>query len=334
MNGMRICVFGAGAIGGVLAHGLARVGDVELSLIARGEHLEAIRRNGLTVAADEQASTVSITHCTNDPAELGEQDVVFVCLKSHQAWQAAEAIQTLLGPETAVVTCQNGIPWWYFYSIGGGHEGHRLDAADRGDRQWNSIGPERAIGCVVYAAAEVTEPGVIAHRSGNRFCLGEPDGSTSERVTGIARRLEIAGFRSPVLTDIRSEVWMKLWGNLCFNPLSILTRATLDVIATDPGTRCVASAMMEEGRRIGEALGAKFGIDIEKRIDGAARVGAHRTSMLQDLEAGRPMEIDALVTAVQEMGRITGVATPNIDAILALVQQLGRVHGLYPTYAE
>jgi 2-dehydropantoate 2-reductase len=231
-----------------------------------------------------------------------------------------------------VVTCQNGVPWWYFHGLGGEHEGKRLDAVDRGNRQWEIVGPERAIGCSVYPAAEIAAPGRIRHVYGDKFALGEPDGSTSERIRAISKLLEAGGFRAPILEDIRSELWLKLWGNLCFNPISALTRATLDVVASHPTTRGTAKAMMLEAQAIAEALGASFRVDVERRIDGAARVGKHRTSMLQDLEAGKAMEIDALVTAVQEMGRITGHPTPTIDVVLGLVQQLGMSQGLYPTY--
>lgn len=331
---MRVCIFGAGAIGGYLAHGLAQVDGVELSVMARGPHLKAILENGISLIKEGETTTFPVAKGSPDPAELGEQDVVFNCLKSHQAWQSAEMMQPLLGENTAVVTCQNGVPWWYFHKIGGDFEGKRMDAVDRGDRQWNAIGPERAIGCSVYPASEISAPGVITHTYGDKFALGEPDGSSSERVTKISEMLEAGGFKAPVLDDIRSEIWLKLWGNLCFNPISALTRATLDVVATDPGSRAVAQAMMEEGQQVGERLGSSFRVDIERRINGAARVGAHRTSMLQDLEAGKAMEIDALVTAVKEMGEIVGVPTPNLNAVLALVQQLGRVHDLYPTYPE
>jgi len=330
---MKICVFGAGAIGGYLAAGLAGVEGAEVSVIARGAHLEAIREKGLTLIKDGESTTVRV-NATMDPEELGPQDVVFNALKAHQAWQSATYVVPLLGPETAVVCCQNGVPWWYFHGLEGEHAGRRLDAVDRGDRQWELIGPERAIGCSVYPAAEIAEPGVIKHTYGDKFALGEPDGSTSPRIQRIAELLEAGGFRAPVLEDIRSELWLKLWGNLCFNPISALTRATLDVVATAPESRATAKAMMLEAQAIAESLGASFRVDVERRINGAAKVGAHRTSMLQDLEAGKAMEIDALVTAVQEMGRITGHATPTIDVVLGLVQQLGRSQGLYPTYPE
>ena len=328
---MKICIFGAGAIGGYLAVGLARVPGVEVSVIARGAHLAAISENGLTLIKDELRTTVQV-QASSEPAAIGPVDVVFNGLKAHQAWESAEAMRPLLGPDTAVVCCQNGAPWWYFHKLPGKHEGRRLDAVDRGDRQWAAIGPDRVIGCSVYPAAEVSEPGVIRHVYGDKFALGEPDGATSPRIQRIAQVMERAGFKAPIMDDIRSELWLKLWGNLCFNPISALTRGTLDVVASDPTSRATAKAMMLEAQVIAESLGASFRVDIERRINGAAKVGKHRTSMLQDLEAGKAMEIDALVTAVQEMGRITGHPTPTLDVVLGLVQQLAMNQGLYPTY--
>ncbi|MEO0993603.1 MAG: 2-dehydropantoate 2-reductase [Pseudomonadota bacterium] len=330
---MKVCIFGAGAIGGYLAVGLAKVPGVEVSVIARGAHLEAIQTKGLTLIKDGEETTVQVK-AAKDPAEIGPVDVVFNCLKAHQAWQSAETLVPLLGPDTAVVCCQNGVPWWYFHGIEGEHAGKRMDAVDRADRQWTLIGPERAIGCSVYPAAEIAEPGVIKHVYGDKFALGEPDGSTSERITKISELMEQGGFRAPVLDDIRSELWLKLWGNLCFNPISALTRGTLDVVAAHPTSRATAKSMMLEAQGIAESLGASFRVDVERRINGAAKVGKHRTSMLQDFEAGKAMEIDALVTAVQEMGRITGHPTPTIDVVLGLVQQLAMNQGLYPTYPE
>jgi 2-dehydropantoate 2-reductase len=330
---MKICIFGAGAIGGYLAVGLAKVPEVEVSIIARGAHLEAIHRNGLSLIKEEETTSVQI-QATKDPAEIGPVDVVFNCLKAHQAWESAETMAPLLGPETAVVSCQNGVPWWYFYKLPGPFEGRRLDSVDRGDRQWQAIGPERAIGCSVYPATEIAEPGVIRHVYGDKFALGEPDGTTTARIQRISEVMEQGGFRAPILDDIRSELWLKLWGNLCFNPISALTRGTLDVVASHPTSQATAKAMMLEAQVIAESLGAHFRVDVERRIDGAARVGKHRTSMLQDLEAGKVMEIDALVTVVQEMGRITGHPTPVLDIVLGLVQQLAMNLGLYPTYPE
>lgn len=325
---MKICIFGAGAIGGFLGHGLARVASVELSLIARGRNLTALKSQGLTLLRDGVRETVPV-RATGDPAELGPQDYVIVALKAHQAWESAEQFAPLLGPGTAVVTCQNGVPWWYFHDLDGPYRGRRLQSVDAGDRQWRSIGPERAIGCAVYPATELIAPGTVRHVYGDKFALGEPDGSISQRCERLAGALVAGGFKAPVLDNIRDELWLKLWGNLCFNPISALTRATLDIVATDPGTCAIADAMMREAEAIAARLGVSFRVSRERRINGAARVGPHRTSMLQDLEAGRAMEIDALVTAVQELGRIVSVKTPTLDLVLSLVTQLGRSQGCY-----
>lgn len=233
-----------------------------------------------------------------------------------------------------MVTAQNGVPWWYFYGLDAPYTNCRLASVDPYNRQWNAIGPERVIGCTVYPATETLEPGVIQHIYGNQFGLGEPNRKPSERVQRLADALAAAELKARIYDDIRDDIWVKLWGNLCFNPISALTQATLDIVATDPATRALSRNMMLEAKAIGDKLGANFRVDVDRRIDGAAKVGAHKTSMLQDLLKGRPLEIDALVTAVQEMGQITGTATPYIDAVLGLVQQLGRVRGLYPTFPE
>ena len=329
---MKICIYGAGAIGGYLGVDLALSG-ADVSLIARGPHLQAMRENGLKLIQGDEERVAQV-NATDDPGELGPQDYVIVALKSHQAWEVAEKMEPLMGPDTAVVTCMNGVPWWYFYGLEGQYANLRLPSVDLHDRQWNAIGPERAIGCVVYPATEIVEPGVIKHIYGDKFTIGEPDGSESERCVKLGETLEKAGFRAPVHPYIRNEIWLKLWGNLCFNPISALTGATLDVVATDPGTRALARNMMVEAQQIGTRLGVHFRVDVERRINGAAGVGAHRTSMLQDLDKGRALEIDALLTVVHEMGRITDVETPHMDSVLALVQQMARTRGLYPTFPE
>jgi 2-dehydropantoate 2-reductase len=328
---MKVCIYGAGAIGGYLAAGLSEVEGVELSLIARGPHLAAIREKGLKLLIGGKEK-VCRPRATKYPVDLGQQDYVIVCLKAHQAWESAEDMRPLLGPDTAVVTGQNGVPWWYTYGLGKKFENTRLASVDPDSRQWKTIGPERAIGCVVYPATEIVEPGVIKHSYGKKFALGEPNGGISDRAKRLSEVLENAGFEAPVLPDIRSEIWLKLWGNLCFNPISALTRTTLDVVATEPSLRSLSCSMMKEAQEIAERFGASFRVDIERRINGAAKVGAHRTSMLQDLENGRPLEIDALLTSVQEMGRLVNVKTPHIDAVLGLVQQLGRSLRIYPTF--
>jgi 2-dehydropantoate 2-reductase len=324
---MKICIFGAGAIGGYIGAKLARAG-AEVSLVARGPHLAAMQKNGLTLIEGDETFTVPV-RASDDPAALGVQDYLVITLKAHSVPAAVPAMQPLIGENTTVVSGVNGVPWWYFHGLDGPLADTRLASVDPGGAQWDGLGPERVLGCVVYPAAEVAEPGVIRHVEGNRFSLGEPDGSKSARALRLAEALTAAGLKAPVRPRIRDEIWVKLWGNLSFNPISALTHATLDVLCTDPGTRAVAREMMVEAQIIAEKLGVRFPIDVDRRIDGGAAVGPHRTSMLQDLDAGRPMEIDALVTAVQELGRLTDTATPTIDAVLALVQLRARTAGLY-----
>jgi len=325
---MKVCIFGAGAIGGLMGARLAAT-DAEISLVARGAHLEAIRADGLRLIAKDGGQSAHRICATDTPEDLGPQDVLIITLKAHSVPPLVGRMQPLIGPDTTVVSAVNGVPWWYFYKSGGPHEGRRIVSVDPGDVQWNGIGPERMLGCVVYPAADVPEPGVIRHIEGDRFLLGEPDGTVSDRATAISGLLTRAGLKAPVRKTIRDDIWVKLWGNLSFNPISVLTQATLDVLCTDPGTRAVARAMMVEAQAIGEKLGVRFRLDVDKRIDGGANVGAHRTSMLQDLDQGRPMEIDAVVTAVQELGRLTDTPTPTLDAVLALVQLRARTAGVY-----
>ncbi|MBK1840113.1 2-dehydropantoate 2-reductase [Azospirillum sp. YIM B02556] len=324
---MKICIYGSGAIGGYLGVRLHQAG-AEVSLVARGAHLAAMRENGVTLLMGEE-KTVVRPRCTDNPAELGPQDYVIIALKAHSVPGVVPAMQPLLGDDTAVVTAVNGIPYWYFYGTGGEFDGRTLETVDPGSVQWNGLGPQRAIGCVVYPATEVVEPGVIQHVYGDKFSLGEPDGSKSGRVVALSQAMEAGGLRAPVLDRIRDEIWLKLWGNLCFNPISALTHGTLEVICGDTDTRAVAKAMMLEAKDIGDKLGVHFRVDVERRINGAAAVGAHKTSMLQDLERGRPMEIDPLLSVVQEMGRMVGVPTPTIDVVLALVKQRGETAGCY-----
>jgi 2-dehydropantoate 2-reductase len=325
---MRVAIFGAGAIGGYVAAKLAAAGRVDLSVVARGAHLDAIRSAGLRLVegGKETAHPVNAAARSED---LGVQDYVVLALKAHSLGPALGQIAPLLGDGTAVVTMQNGVPWWYFHRIGGPLEGARLASVDPGGLIWDGIGPERVIGSVVYPAAEVDAPGLIRHIDGRRFSLGEPSGEKSARVTRLAEEFIAAGLQAPVRDDIRSEIWLKLWGNLSFNPISALTGSTLAAIVADDGTRALARTMMLEAQAIGEALGVKFPVTVDRRINGAGDVGAHKTSMLQDLERGRPMEIDALVTAVQELGRLTGKPTPAIDIVLALVRRLAIERGCY-----
>ncbi len=324
---MKICIYGAGAIGGYLGAMLSAAGS-DVSLIARGPHLQAMQENGLELKID---GSEIVTHptCTDDPAEVGPQDFVIITLKAHSVPAISQPLQALLGPETAIVTAINGVPWWYFYKIGGKHEGHRVASVDPDGQLWSDLAPERVIGSVVYPATEVIAPGVIEHQYGERFVLGEPSGEKTERIQALSKELIAAGLKAPIRPRIRDEMWVKLWGNLSFNPVSALTGATLKTMAEDSGTRAIIRAMMIEGQQVGEALGVNFKIDVDARIDGARNVGEHKTSMLQDLELGRPMEIDALVTAVAEMGNMVGIDTPTIDTVLALVIQKARQAGCY-----
>ena len=324
---MKICVFGLGAMGGLLASRLAGNREVTLTAIARGAHLAAVRGRGLTVLGDGPPRVVRLA-ASDRPADFGPQDVVLNCLKMHDSWAAAESMAPVLGPKTAVVTCQNGLPWWYFDGLEGPWEGRRLASVDAGDRQRNAVGTERIIGCCIYPAGAIVEPGVIRHQQGIRFEIGEPNGESTPRIAALSHAMEVSGLEAPVSDDIRSAIWLKLWGNLCLNPISALTRATLDVIVNDAGTRELARATMVEAQAVAERVGARFRMNVEERIEFVRRVGAHRTSMLQDLEAGKVLEIGAIIGSVQEMGRIVGVKTPFIDALLGLVQQLADSQGL------
>ena len=324
---MKICVFGAGAIGAWVGAQLSRAGE-DVTLIARGPHLAAMQKNGIKVLIDGEERIAHPT-CIENPADAGPQDYVIVTLKAPSLPGVVDKIKPLLGDETAVVTGVNGIPWWYFYQLEGPWENRKIESVDPGGKIWEGLGPERSIGCVVYPATEIVEPGVIRHIEGDRFILGEPDGRKSERATVLCSVLQNAGFTSRVRNNIRDDIWVKLWGNLCFNPISALTHGTLDLVAGENATAEVCRKMMVEAQLIGEKLGARFRVDVERRLAGGAAVGKHKTSMLQDLEQGRPMEIDALVTVVQELGRMVDIPTPTIDVVLALIQQRGVVAGTY-----
>jgi 2-dehydropantoate 2-reductase len=323
---MKICIFGAGAIGGLMGAKLAAKGDVDVTFIARGPHLAAMRENGVKLISE---GTEQIVHprCVESAEEAGPQDYVLVTLKAHSLPSAAKQMQPLLGPDTAIVSAVNGIPWWYFHGLGGAYEGRIVQSVDPDGQVSALLPPSRAIGCIVYPAPEVTAPGVIDHSYGDRFSLGEPDGSRSPRAQALSEALIAAGFKAPVRPKIRDELWVKLWGNMAFNPISALTTATLDVLTGDEGQRGVARAMMLEGQRVAEALGVRFAIDVDKRIAGAAEVGAHKTSMLQDLERGRPMEIEALLGAVVELADWVGEAAPISRTVLALVRARAQAAG-------
>ncbi len=324
---MKIAIFGAGAIGGFLGARLAQAG-VEVTFIARGPHLSAMQSDGVRLISGGRTETVRV-RALAEAAAAGKQDAVIVTLKAHALPAAAPEIARLFGPETMLVTGINGVPYWYFYGLDGPWRDRRVNSVDPGGTLWDLLPPARVIGCVVYPAAEVIAPGVIEHGYGDRFSLGEPDGSRSARIEALSRALIGAGLKAPVRPRIRDEIWVKLWGNLAFNPLSALTTATLDRLTGEPALRAVARAMMAEAQAVAEALGVRFAIDVEKRIDGAAEVGAHKTSMLQDLERGRKMEIDALLGAVVELGDLTGFAMPTCRTILALVRERARAAGCY-----
>jgi 2-dehydropantoate 2-reductase len=315
---MKVCIYGAGAIGSYLGAELQRSG-CDVTLVGRGAHLEAMQRNGLTLLAGNERRVVPV-RCTSELAAAGAQDYVIVTLKAYSVAPVVSQLRSLLGPDTAIVTAQNGILWWYFYQLAGPWEGHHLQAADPGGAIWNALGPERAIGCVVYPSCDIVEPGVVRHIEGNRFMLGEPDGSKSARVTALAAAFSAAGLKAPVREKIRDDIWFKLLGNATFNPVSVLTGATLGQMGAHDGGHGVIRRMMLEAAAVASRLGVEFPMDIEKRIDGATKVGDHKTSMLQDYERGRPLELDALVASVTEIGRLVGVPTLAMDLVLDLVR--------------
>ena len=323
---MKYCIIGAGAIGGLLGARLSLAGE-DVTFIERpGPHLDAIKQKGLKLLMHEGEELLARdVKVTDDMTQAGVQDVVVIAVKAYQIPATAARMRALFAPSTAVVTIQNGIPWWYFHKHGGEFEGRRLESVDPSGEIDANIEPDRIIGCVVYPAAEIVAPGVIKHVEGNRFPVGELDGSTSERVESISESFNNAGFKSFVLDNIRAEIWLKAWGNLSFNPISALTQATLVDICQFPLTRELAARMMEEAQTIANKLGITFRLTIDKRIAGAESVGRHKTSMLQDVEAGRPLEIEALVGTVVELGRITSTPTPYIDAVYALVKLIDKV---------
>lgn len=320
----RICIFGAGAIGGYVGARLAHKAEADISLVARGPHLAAMQSNGLTLKQGGETFTVR-PRLTSDPKALGPQDFVIVALKAHALPLVLEQMQPLLGKDTAILFAQNGLPWWYFYKHGGPYEGRRIESVDPGGKIWERLGPERALGCVVWQAAELEAPGIIAHAYGDRMPIAEPSGEKTPRAARLSQLLISAGIKSPVRGNLRDEIWLKLWGNLSFNPVSVLTQGTLLQLATDHGTRRVIRNMMLEARGVGEALGVKFSVDVDERIGMAEKVGNHRTSMLQDVEAGRATELDALLGAVIELAQMVGIATPALNLIYDLTRFRSRI---------
>lgn len=321
---MKICIFGAGAIGSYLGAKLAKLprSEVEVTLIARGKQLEALQAQGLKLEENGSEEIIDNFLATADVNAIEPQDAIFVTVKAQSVTKLAPSLPALYGSETMVVTAQNGIPWWYFRKTGSEYENRQIRAVDPDGIIEKNIPVERVIGCVVYPATELVAPGVVRHIEGDRFSLGELDGTKSHRVKELAQVLQQAQLKSPVRTQIRNELWIKLWGNLAFNPISALTGATLERICEYSLTRELASNMMLEAKAIAEKLNVKFSISLEQRIEGARQVGAHKTSMLQDIEAGRITEIDALVGAVIEMGELTDTPTPHLSSIYASVKLL------------
>ena len=321
---MKIAIIGAGAIGGLVGVKLALASE-DITFMVRGANLQAIRANGMKLVDHDGSEHVARNvKATNDYAEAGVQDVVVLAMKAHQVEAVVDELPKLLGPQTLIVTMQNGVPFWYFHGVGSELAGTVVKSVDPAGRITAAIPAAQVIGCVVYPASELIAPGVVKHIEGDRFPLGELDGRVTERVQRVAACFVNAGFKSPVLEDIRSEIWLKLWGNLTFNPVSSLTHATLVDICQYPLTRELAAAMMTEAQAVANKLGITFRVSIDKRIAGAEKVGKHKTSMLQDVEAGRAPEIDALVGSVVELGRLTNTPTPHIDAVYALVKLLAR----------
>jgi 2-dehydropantoate 2-reductase len=321
---MKIAVVGAGAIGGYLGAKLALAGE-EVTFIARNRNLAAINARGFRLILEDGSEQHAATaRAVQHMADAGAQDAVLLTLKAHQVRDVLPDLRQLFGPKTMVVTMINGLPWWYFHRLAGPFEGRQLDSVDPGGSIAAHIEPERIIGSVVYPATELVEPGVVRVIEGNRFTLGELDGSRSERIEALSQTFMRAGFKSPVARDIRSEIWIKLWGNLSFNPISGLSHATLQDICRFPLTRTLVERMMTEAQSIAEKLGVVFKVSMAQRIAGAEAIGAHKTSMLQDVEHGRALELEALVGAVVELGRITDTPTPNIDAIYAVTRLLGQ----------
>jgi 2-dehydropantoate 2-reductase len=321
---MKIAIIGVGAIGGYVGTRLALAGE-DVTFIARGANLEALRTRGLRlVQADGTEELVPRVKATDSYAEAGVQDIVVLAMKAHQVEAVTGDVPKLFGPQTIVIPMQNGIPYWYFYGHSGAFAGMRVNSVDPRGEIYDKIPCDRVIGCVVYPAAELVSPGVIRHVEGNRFPLGEPDGTTSKRVTQVARCFVQADLQAPILSDIRSEIWLKLWGNLSFNPISALSRATLAGICQYPPSRAIAAAMMSEAQSVASQLGINFRVSLDKRIAGAEKVGHHKTSMLQDVEAARTLEVDALLGSVVELARRTNTPTPHIDTVYALTKLLAK----------
>jgi 2-dehydropantoate 2-reductase len=320
---MKICIVGAGAIGGLLGARLAKAGE-DVTLVARGPQLEALKSAGLRFIEEDGSEFVVKPKAVGNVRDAGPQDVIILGMKAHQVAAVVPDLVSAYHNDTMVLTAQNGIPYWFFIKHGGAYQDKVIESVDPGGVVARGIPIDRVIGSVVYPAAEMIAPGVLKHIEGNRFSISEVDGSDTPRVRLLSEILRNAGFKSPVTTDIRSEIWTKLWGNVSFNPISALTHATLADICQFPMTRDLAAKMMTEAQQVGEALGIKFRVSLDKRIAGAEAVGQHKTSMLQDVEMGRAPEISALVGSIIELGVISGVPTPHIQAVYALVSLLAK----------
>ena len=320
---MKVCIVGAGAIGGYMAVRIANAGH-NVSVIARGPHLAAIKDRGMKLIEENDEFVAENLTATEFVGELGPMDVVLLALKAHQIVPIVNDMSVLLGPNTVIVTLQNGIPWWYFQNFSGDYANRVVETVDPGGLLFNSIDPDRLIGCIAYPATTISKPGVIQHIEGNRFPVGELSGMKTERVQMVSDLFAESGFKSRIIDDIRSEIWLKLWGNLTFNPISALSHSTLVDICKFPLTRKLATEMMTEAQIVGERLGAHFRIPMEKRIAGAESVGKHKTSMLQDVEAGKPIEIESMLGAVIELAEVTGVQTPTLRAIYACASLLDK----------
>jgi 2-dehydropantoate 2-reductase len=324
---MKICIFGAGAIGGYLATHLAQVGSTTVSVVARGAHLAAIRANGLAIESPRGTLRARV-QATDDPRELGVQDVVILALKSHQVAAALDGVQSLLGPDTAIVPPTTGIPYWYFHNLPGPFRNRQIERLDPQGLQWNALAPERVIGCVYWVASEVTAPGLIHHDGSlSRFPIGEPDGSSSPRLARLAAAMTSAGLDAPVVPDIRAWIWAKMISSLCWNPVAVLTLGTLSEMNARPEVVAIVRAMMTEADTLAQSLGIeKTPITIEQRIEAARNAGNHKMSMLQDLERGRPLELNVLVDSIEAMREIAQSPTPTIDAVYAMVQLRAAKH--------
>jgi len=317
---MRVCIYGAGAIGGMLGFLLNKQG-IDVTLIARREHYEAIKKNGLTfISGEYNIEETRKFKIFNNLENLEKFDLVINSLKAHSANQTAELVSNLLHKNTIILPTLNGIPWWFFYKFPGNLANHQLQSVDPGQKQWKHITPEKILGCVVYPAATITKPGVIKHIEGKRFILGEPDGSKSERANIISDILIKSGLKAPISKDIRSDIWLKLIGNSSFNPLSVITQNTLKEMCENEDTRNIIEDMMSEVIFIGEKLNIKMKLTIEKRIEGARNVGAHKTSTLQDYENKRPLELNALIYSLIELGKLTDIKTPTLNTIYRIAK--------------